>query len=379
MLSRAENELLCRVGPDTAMGRMLRRYWIPAATSDELVAGNVKRVRRLGEDFVVVRATDGKAGVRDRDMPLRESGGLVWAYLGPAGTEPPLMAFDWVLAPPSHRVILKARIECNWAQAVEGVIDSAHANYLHRALINFTGDGAETELKADGVYRRPSQDGAPRIEVQNTAYGFRYAAIRRPRAGAEQLKYVRVTLFVAPFFAFIPPPAELQSAMQIFVPIDDEHTHFYFAKLTKTPLDAAQREMHVYRAGFRPGIELDEDDHKVRRRENNWLQDRAAMAAGTSSTGIHGVTMEDAVVVESMGPLYDRTKEHLGASDIAVIRFRRLMLDAARRFGEGAPALGLAEAVPYARLRAEERIVPHASPWQLVGAHAGESVEATSA
>ena len=128
-------------------------------------------------------------------------------------------------------------------------------------------------------------------------------------------------------------------------------------------------------AGARPGIDLDASGHKIRRRENNWLQDRAAMRQGRFS-GLQGVQTQDQAVQESMGPIYDRRREHLGTSDMAVIRFRRLMLDAARDVQVGGVPLGLARPVPYQRLRAEERIIPIATPWQVVGAFAGEPTEA---
>jgi phthalate 4,5-dioxygenase oxygenase subunit len=115
---------------------------------------------------------------------------------------------------------------------------------------------------------------------------------------------------------------------------------------------------------MRPGIDIDADYRKVRNRENSWLQNRAEMQAG-SFTGMHGVNNEDIAMQESMGAIYDRTKEHLGTSDIAIIRMRRLMLDSVRQFIEnGAPPAGLAEPVPYHLLRAEERIIPLEAPWQ---------------
>jgi len=123
---------------------------------------------------------------------------------------------------------------------------------------------------------------------------------------------------------------------------------------------------------MRPGIDIDADYHKIRSRENSWLQDRAAMRAG-SFTGMQGVNNEDIAMQESMGPIYDRTKEHLGTSDIAIIRMRRLMLDSVRRFIEnGASPLGLSEPVSYDRLQAVERIIPIDAPWQAVLAGGGD-------
>jgi phthalate 4,5-dioxygenase len=421
MLTREENELLCRVGAEAPMGKMLRRYWIPALMSSELESGGApKRVRLLGEDLVAFRDGAGRAGILDENCPhrgsslvlarnedcglrclyhgwkidvagnvletpaepeestfkervraiaypAREWGGFVWTYMGPPGLEPPELDFPWTRLPEDHSVVIKVRTECNWVQALEGVIDSAHGNYLHSNLLKPASGLSATVLREDGRLDRPSDDGAPTIEAENTPYGFRYAAIRKPIVDPETNKYVRVTLFIAPIYALF-PGAKGMTNMQIFVPLDDEHTMHYFVKTSlEGPLDERTREIHMKRAGTRMRIDIDAEYRKVRSAENNWMQDREAMKRGESFSGIFGVTTEDIAMQESMGPIYDRTKEHLGTSDVAVIRMRRLMLDAVRRFRDnGDPPLGLAERVDYAALRAEERIVARDAVWQSV-------------
>jgi phthalate 4,5-dioxygenase oxygenase subunit len=265
-------------------------------------------------------------------------------------------------------MFVKVRETCNWVQGLEGVIDTAHSNILHTNGIKPAAVGDATVGNDDGASLRPSADPAPRIECESTSYGFRYAAIRRPLVDADTRDYVRVSLFIAPFFAFFPNPVGWQY-MQAFIPIDDEHTTFLFAQAKLDgPIDERARQARLKRAGMQIGIDLDNDYRKTRTRENNWQQDRAAMQAG-DFTGIHGVNNEDIAVQESMGPLYDRTKEHLGASDTAVIRMRRIMLDGLQRFMRGAPPVGLAEPVTYETLHAEERMIPKGSAWQgeLVG------------
>lgn len=361
------------------MGAMLRRYWIPALLSEELEPeGASKRVRLLGEDLVAFRDRAGTVGLFHGSSPYRgastrESGGVVWTYLGPAGTEPPFPSYDWTLMPATHRQVFKARAECNWVQALEGVIDSAHSNFLHRDAI-LPAAVTRTVYRSDMQLDRPSDDVRPRLDVQTTAYGFRYAAIRKPIIDPERTQYVRVTLFIAPFSAMFPAPEGL-AYMQSFVPIDDEHTMFYFFQGSyERPFDAETRARRELRAGMRPGIDLDADFRRVQRRENDWMQDRASMRGPNGSfSGIFGVQNQDMAVQESMGKLYDRRKEHLGTSDVAVIRMRRVMLDSVRAFTErGEPPVGLAEPVPYERLRAQEKIIPLDVPWQTVGAFAGE-------
>lgn len=419
MLAREENELLTRVTGDAAMGRMFRRYWLPAVQSSELEAGGApRRVRMLGDDLVAFRAADGSVGlldencphrgaslvlarnvdcalqclyhgwkiapsgqiletpaepedspmrhkIRARSYPVYEAGGVLWAYLGPPGLEPPRLDFHVATVPDDHVVVLQVQLACNWAQGLEGAIDSAHSNYLHANAIRPRRTAGRSIMREDELaIDRPSNDGAPRMECENTAYGFRYAALRKPIVDPERNQYVRATLFIAPCYAMFPPPQGLVT-MQAFVPLDDEHTMLYFFQAGDAPVTAESRLARQTRSGFRPGVDLDPEYRNIRNRSNNWMQDREAMRRGESFSGISGVNTEDLAVQEAMGAIYDRTKEHLGTSDIAVIRYRRLMLDAVRAFTEhDAPPLGLAEPVRYRELAAIERMLPLERSWR---------------
>jgi phthalate 4,5-dioxygenase oxygenase subunit len=433
MLTREENELLCRVSGEAPMGQMLRRYWLPAVQSHDLEAGGApRRVQLLGEDLVAFRDDAGQVGLLDEycphrgaslvlarnedcgltciyhgwriaadgtvldtpaepeesefrlrvkhlSYPVREVGGLVWTYLGPPGLEPDFPAFGWTEYPDEQRCIIQMREECNWVQCLEGVIDSAHSSFLHsmeiqpaaeRSVLN---GSSRFEQQGAAAVRRPSNDKRPRLEAQNTDYGFRYGAIRKPIHEPDNYKYVRTTLFVAPFYSFFPAP-EGWTAWQAFVPMDDEHTMFFYVQVNRGgPVD--EERLRTF-AGARAGVDLDAEYRKLRTRANTFLQDRGAMKRKESYSGIFGVQGQDIAVQESMGPLYDRTREHLGASDVAVIRMRRLMLDSVRRFQAGGAPLGLEHPFPYARLAAEERIIPIDTPWQTVGACAGEPTDA---
>jgi phthalate 4,5-dioxygenase oxygenase subunit len=435
MLTREENDLLTQVGAGTPMGDMMRRYWLPAALSSEIAEpdGTPRRVRLLGENLVAFRDSSGRAGVMDElcphrgaslvlarnennalqclyhgwriaadgeivetpsepedsdfkdrirhvAFPVRELGGVVWVYMGPPGTEPQVPDFAWTHLPPENVSVIKMRIECNWAQGLEGVIDSAHSNFLHSSEIipsasaaNLGGASVFHRTDVTRQVDRPSNDGRPRMETQDTAYGFRYAAIRKPLRDAEKNKYIRVSLFAAPFYGFFPTP-EGYGAMQAFVPVDDETTHFYFAQYCfNGPVD---HENLAYRVGARMGIDIDENFRKIRTAANNFLQDRELMKSGKSFSGIFGVNTQDMAVQESMGRIYDRTREHLGVSDVAVIRFRRIMIDAARRFAEsGAAPPALQGEIPYGQLRAQEKIIPIGDSWLSIGAFAGEPTE----
>jgi phthalate 4,5-dioxygenase oxygenase subunit len=414
----------------------MRRYWIPALLGSELTAGgDPKRVRLLGEDLVAFRDQDGNVGLLDESCPhrgaslvlaraegcglrclyhgwliaadgrvletppepdelgfkdkvravsypVREAGGIVWAYLGPRGTEPPLSEFEFTTLPLEHVQIMKVRAECNYAQVIEGVIDSAHSNYLHRDSIRPAKN--ETSVYADDLQvDRPSNDGKPRIELKNTNYGFRYAAIRTPTIDPDTRKYVRVTLWIAPFYGMFPAPKGWGN-MQAMVPIDDEHTMFYYFKYRyDAPIPESERIAHEMWSGFRMGVDIVDPVGFFKRQtfENNWLQDRARMQRGETWTGIAGVNVEDIAVEESMGPIYDRTKEHLGTSDVAVIRMRRLLIDSARALAErGEPPVGVKHPVDYRRLRGEEGMLPIDAPWEpVLSVYEDEPLEAAGA
>jgi phthalate 4,5-dioxygenase oxygenase subunit len=433
MLSREENELLCRIGPGTLMGKTMRRYWIPAMLSTEVEAGgDPKRIRLLGEDLVAFRDSEGRVGLLDENCPhrgaslalaraegcglrclyhgwliaadgavletppepdelgfkdkvraasypVREAGGMVWAYLGPRGTEPPLTEFEFTTLPLEHVQIMKVQAECNYAQVIEGVIDSAHSNYLHSDSIKPAKN--ETSVYNDAmVVDRPSNDGKPRIELKNTNYGFLYAAIRTPTVDPETRKYVRVTLWMAPFYGMFPAPRGWGN-MQAMVPIDDTHTMFYYFKYQyDAPISAQERIDHEKWSGFQMGVDItDPATFKHRQtRENNWMQERDRMRRGETWTGIRGVNMEDIAVEESMGAIFDRSKEHLGTSDVAVIRMRRLLIEGARALeATGELPVGVAHPVDYRRLRAEEGMLPLDAPWEpALSAYEDEAVTA---
>lgn len=423
MLTHEENRTLCATGPGTPMGRVLRSYWIPALRGDELEAGGApKRVRLLSEDLVAFRGHDGTTGllaegcphrnaslalarnegcaltclyhgwrvgadgrlldvptmpdggaalaerVRQPAYPTVELGGFVWAYLGDAATPPPVPDFEFTSLPASHVSVLQIREDANWVQALEGVLDSAHTNFLHVDTVVPSADTTSTDYGNGALSVRASADGRPKLEVEDTDHGFRYAAIRVPLRDPDRWKYVRTTLYIAPFYGMnAQPPGWGQ--VQIFVPIDDEHTMFYnlrYASLSTGPIPEAMHANIAEKFGGRVGIDVDEDHRKTANAGNLWNQDRDAMRAGTTAAGIRGVAIQDMACQESMGPITDRTKEHLGPTDLAIIRLRRLLLDAAAGLASGTSPVGIRTPFDYASLRAHEGLVALDEPWQSV-------------
>jgi len=417
MLTQEENELLCRVEGAAPMGQMMRRQWTPVCLIEEVTEpdGTPVKARVFGEDLVVFRDTEGRVGVMDeycphrraslvfgrnencglrclyhgwkmdvkgnvvemvsepaasvmtqkvkhKAYPVQEWGGFVWAYMGADHGTATMPAFSppaWAPTADVKVTIAKVLLPCNWAQILEGAIDSAHSSSLHSSdMVPARVDSAKA---TDSLWLRPSTDKAPRLQVERTPYGFRYAAIRRPIVNASVNDYVRSTVFVAPATALI-PPNNLYNVANINVPMDDTNTAFYFMAWghpSQTPDTATWRKF----LGQTVGVDLDATYRPLRNRENNFWQDRAAMKAG-NFTGITGFPNQDVAMWITMGPIADRTHERLGASDLAIVEFRKLMLDALHAFQSGGNAIGTNELTVPPSVCAFQAIIPKTTDWR---------------
>jgi phthalate 4,5-dioxygenase oxygenase subunit len=224
-------------------------------------------------------------------------------------------------------------------------------------------EGAEA---TDTNWLRPSTDKAPRMQVERGSYGFRYAAIRRPIKNAAANDYIRSTVFVAPATALI-PPNNLYNVANINVPMDDTNTAFYFIAWghpSQTPDTDSWRKF----LGQQLGPDLDTNYAPLRNRGNHFWQDREAMKAG-NFTGITGFPNQDIAMWVTMGPIADRTHERLGASDMAVVEFRKLMLDAVRAFQAGEAAIGTGASRIPDSVVAFQAIVPKTTDWRAYQAN----------
>ncbi len=412
MLSGEENERLTRVGPGTPLGDVMRRYWLPALLSQELPGPDCPpvRVKLVGENLVSFRDTEGRVGLLDEYCPHRlaslflgrneenglrcvyhgwkfdvqgncldmpnepsesrfqekmrltsyptvELGGVIWAYLGPKEKMPDPPGMEWTRAPQTHRFVSKTIEYCNYLQAIEGGIDTVHSSFLHN-----------NDLANRRNFKR--RDTAPRLEVERTPYGFRYAGIRNIGEGG---LYVRVYQFVLPFHQcrshqidFIAGDGSRRAVPTLdghmWVPMDDENTMIYNVMLAADedrPLTGefiAATETHL-------GREPDgETQVRQRTRANDWLIDRDVQRTKTF-TGITGLNTQDLAVQESMGPIVNRSHEHLGSTDKAIITFRRLLLDLIADFETGRDPLGT-DPSTYRGLRAADLMIPQGVPWQ---------------
>ena len=209
----------------------------------------------------------------------------------------------------------KVRVKCNWAQILEGQIDSAHSSSLHSSdMVPAQVEGAKA---TDVNWLRPSTDKAPRFQIERTSYGFRYAAIRRPIKNEATHDYIRTTVYIAPFTALI-PPNNVHNVATLLTPEDDHNTIFYFiawngADKPGIPPDA-WRKFNV----LEWGVDVDANFDNVRTAANKYQQSRGAMKAG-NFTGISGIPNQDIAMWEGMGPISDRSQERLGASDVDVV------------------------------------------------------------
>ncbi|MGB3288984.1 MAG: Rieske 2Fe-2S domain-containing protein [Burkholderiaceae bacterium] len=418
MLTHEENELLCRVEGDATMGQIMRRHWLPACLVEEVpeADGNPVRVRILGEDLVAFRDSEGRVGLLDeycphrraslvygrneecglrclyhgwkmdvdgnvmdmpseptgsalaqkvkhKSYPVREANGLIWVYMGPPSLMPEFERPGFANGSKAKVSIVKVHVGCNWAQVLEGAIDSAHSSSLHSTDIRparVAGAGM-----TDAYMTRPSTDKSPRIQVQHTDYGMSYVAIRRPITNADTHNYLRITNFIAPITVQIPPNSQY-SLIQYTVPIDDVNTFLYFIAWSDdtTPGTGIDQESWRKFCGAQVGIDLDEKFHRVRSRDNNYLQDRQAMKLG-NFTGLRGIPNQDIAMWETMGKIANRSDDRLGASDIAIVEFRRIMVEAAKAMRDGHPAIGTSgRSTPFADIRSYEGITEKETDWR---------------
>lgn len=375
MLSRADNEFLTQTDPGTPMGAYLRRFWIPCMVLHEVPPPDEPpmRLRLLGEDLIVFRDTEGRIGVLDEycphrltslffgrneehgircvyhgwkfatdgrclDLPnepassnfrnkirataypARERGGLLWVYMGPADAMPEFPEFEWLDLPAAQLYASRWEQECNSIQAMEGELDAAHVSFLHRRV-----DGLDDNKQAlTGAYFQ--EDTAPRWHVRDTEYGFVAASQRNVE---DNRSYWRLNQFLLPFYTMITGQPGNARMTRMWVPKDDTHC-WVIAVNFRPDQPLMEAELRAWKNG--------ENTHRrvipgttqpLETRANNYLIDRKKQKT-ESFTGIEGIRAQDAMATESGGAIVDRTKEHLGTSDIAIIAMRKRLMTEAR-------------------------------------------------
>jgi phthalate 4,5-dioxygenase oxygenase subunit len=390
MINAEENELLARVGKGTLMGNFFRQFWLPVCLSSELKAdGDPVRLMILGEKLVAFRDTEGRVGVFDHRCPhrcaslffgrnelggircayhgwkfdvtgkcldqpnledkskypagtpayaykVRESGGLVFAYMGERQDHPPeLPEIEAIRGEGDDRNIALTHRDCNYMQALEGDIDTSHVGFLHVGGV----DGEKLDLSDPEVFTVTEK--APKINVSVMPFGTMYSAQRNAYEGQEHHRFAS---YIFPFWVTYPSGSmDDNVTVNAWVPIDDVSTMIFNIDLGRakgrkknlkykdgSPVEGLARPMDYlprttdWKGRWRP----------VKDASNDYGIDREWQRNGDSYTGIVGIPLQDQAIQESMEPIVDRTLEHLAASDRMVILTRRVMLDAARDYAE---------------------------------------------
>ncbi len=379
MLTKERNAYVTQVGPGTPMGNLFRHFWLPLTLSEQLPEpdGDPLRLRLLGEDMVAFRNSNGEIGVLDafcphrraplffgrneecglrcvyhgwkfdtngtcvdmpseppesnfkdkvqiKSYPVREFADTVWIYMGP-GEPPALPEMEWAMVPSSQRVAGMWLVECNWLQVLEGNVDTAHVSFLHSSQ-----DGIP------GVREEGWEDGAPQLQVIDNEVGYAYGGRRQRRTDNQY--YWRVTQFLLPMYTLIPGPTWPRACVGV-VPVDDHHTlRFQVSYNPEAPLPGDWRRFTPRELGefcMPDGVTID-TWLPTENRGNSYGLDRD-MQRRVNYSGIKGIETQDRAMTEGMGFVCDRSQEHLGTSDLAVIAARRVLERLARDLERGVP------------------------------------------
>jgi len=309
--------------------------------------------------------------------PCAERNGVVWAYMGPDVPPPPLPDLEWNLVPAPQSYVTKRIENCNFMQAMEGEIDSSHSAFLHSSLTNdvFTTPVAVKLVRSKGERYR-MQDQRPRFQVLDTNAGVMVGA---SYAAEEESRYWRITQFLLPFHTLIPPyGASPVLSGHAWVPIDDTHTMaLCFTYHPSLPLSQEQREILMYQRngleGLHPSVDAYEPSPAIPG-DATW---RTKMKHGGDSrfpidrefqntksfSGLPGVWPQDTAMQEGMGLISNRAREHLGTTDMGIIKVRkRLIAEAHNLANHGATPAGVFNPDQYA-IRAASAVVESGSSW----------------
>jgi phenylpropionate dioxygenase-like ring-hydroxylating dioxygenase large terminal subunit len=387
MTTSTEGAELTQTGPATPMGQLMREYWIPALKSSELVRdGDPVRLMLLGEKLIAFRDSAGRVGVMDHRCPHRcaslflgrnedggirclyhgwkfdvsgqcldmpsvppeqdfkhkvradayrtlERAGLVWVYMGTRAEAPPLPGLQILDAPDDEINISMVQRDCNYLQAIEGEIDTAHFGYLHGGHVD------PDRLSEDEPLYHTVNIRAPQYRVADVPWGTQYGAFRSAGQGRT---YWRFANFLFPFWTQAPNGEfDSHAHARAWVPLDDHHTMYVFIWWKR-----ATSAMSLPQPTFKDGTPIGGTGRGNRllpnttewlgrwrmadSERNDWGIDRDAQRSNAIYSGIDGIHLQDQAITESMGPIVDHTREHLGPSDQMITRTRRRLLMALR-------------------------------------------------
>ncbi len=386
MISSDQNDFLTQTGPETAMGNLFRRYWIPAMLASELPGPDCApvRVSLLSEKLIAFRDTSGRIGLMDefcahrrvslwfgrneenglrcayhgwkydvngqcvevpseredfckrvkvKSYPVEEKAGVIWAYMGPLEEKPPLPSFEWIDLPASHCFLSKRWQESNYLQAMEGGIDSAHVSFLH------SGDVVRDPLHKGTAGAKYAASTKTEFDVMDSIGGLAIGAKRPAETGHH---YWRLSQWMMPWYTLIPPYKGNALNGHAWVPMDDHNCMAWTMTFHPTrPLTEEEVTLMETGHGVHPILIPDGSFRPVANRDNDYLMDREAQKAKIVYSGIKGIAIQDSSLQESMGPVCDRSQEHLVSTDKAIVMARAKLRKAALEVQQGgkAPAL----------------------------------------
>jgi len=421
MITAEDNEALVRVGKGTVMGDFMRQFWVPACLSSEITSdGDPMRLMLLGEKLIAFRDTEGRVGIMEHVCPHRmaslffgrneqggircpyhgwkfdvngncldqpnlpdknkypagtkawayrtiEQGGMVFVYMGERqANPPPLPELAPIMADPDDRNIALTQRDCNWMQALEGDIDTSHLGFLHAGTID--GD----RLDPTDPARFTVINKAPTINVSEMDFGTMYSAQRGAEVGFEHHRYA---CYLFPFWVTYPSDSiERNVSANAWVPIDDENTMIFNIDVQRS--SGKGRKIMKYTDGTTvPGLARPVEYlprttdwqgrwRPVKNSSNDYGLDRELQRNGGVYSGIIGIPLQDQAIIESMGPIIDRTREHLASSDRMVMLTRKVMLKAARDYRETGKLPDFLDHPEYARkARGGDLVVPEGTDW----------------
>jgi phenylpropionate dioxygenase-like ring-hydroxylating dioxygenase large terminal subunit len=419
MMTREDNDFICRVEPGTPMNAAFKRYWLVAGLSRDFPGPNSdpKRSTLLGEDYVLFRDSKGRIGClrelcchrgaslclgriedgglrcifhgwkfdvdgkildmpnatddrfkqryRQPAFPVFEKGGLIFVYLGPKEEQPEPPGWRWLDFGPEQMFVSPVMYRTNYIQAIDGGADSSHLTTLHQDALTRPHPATD-----NSVFQRIMADAAPRFDIYPTEFGQFSAAFRTiTRPDGTSYETCKTSVFAAPSTVITNGSYPDQGTFAFFTPVDSYTTAAYIGNYDSAwntpeqPL-AAMRYMSLDPEtlgplGFTPET-VDREDRAGR--ENNWRQDRDGMRNGRF-TGMAPFIPEDVIVAESMGAIYDRTQENLIPADQVVVRIRRILTDMARDVQEGRKPIGVRSPIDHSKIVVGEGPVETGENW----------------
>ena len=362
MLTAEQNELLTRVGPGTACGELMRRYWHPIAAVSELDGKWTKRIRLLGEDLVLFKDKQGRFGLITEACPHRraslaygiptddgircpyhgwafdhggqcteqpnepeksafktkvktpayaveEMGGMFWAYMGPAESKPLLPRIDGFVTDGTVRMLGKTLIPVNWLQIMENSLDPIHTEWLHGHTYEFIKEQRGQSHKVAISARHE------KIAFREFEHGItKHRLLAGHSEEGDDWKIGHPVVFPNILSVGNGDETSRYYAFQIRVPADDTHTlHMWYTAYVPpqgSKIDPALLDkVHVYEVPL-----TDKDGEYI----------------------MDNVDGQDMAVWCTQGPIADRTQENLGASDNGIALYRRVLRREIKKVEEGA-------------------------------------------